>query len=60
MNDITHTGFFGHAVHTFALTDAMITELERLADTGIGVLFNRAVRMQFAVADIHPKQGLHY
>jgi hypothetical protein len=29
-DDITHTGFFGDGEHTFALTDAMITELERL------------------------------
>lgn len=49
---ITHTGFFGDAEHTFALTDEMIIELERLTKVGIGVLYTRAISMQFAVTDI--------
>ncbi|PVA06119.1 gene transfer agent family protein [Thalassorhabdomicrobium marinisediminis] len=52
MSDITHTGFFGDTEHTFALTDAMILELERLAGVGIGALYNRAISMQFSNADI--------
>ena len=49
---ITHTGFFGDAEYSFALTDDMITELERLSGVGIGALYMRAVGMQFSIADI--------
>ena len=35
---LAHTAFFGDGEHTFALTDDMIIELERLADLGIGAL----------------------
>ena len=49
---ITHTGFFGDGDHTFALTDDMITELERVSEVGIGTLYQRAIAMQFSVADI--------
>jgi hypothetical protein len=34
--NLTHTAFFGDGEHVFALTDDMITELERLSDLGIG------------------------
>lgn len=49
---IHHTGFFGDAEHTFKLTDDMITELERLSGVGIGAFYQRAIAMQFSVADI--------
>jgi tail tube GTA-gp10-like protein len=44
--------FFGDGPHTFALTDSMITELERLTEVGIGALYLRAVGMQFTIADL--------
>ena len=47
-----HTAFFGDGDHTFALTDDMITELERLSDVGIGALYLRAVNIQFNIADL--------
>ena len=47
-----HTAFFGDGEHTFALTDDMITELERITDLGIGALYQRAVHMQFKLADL--------
>ncbi|MDW4548829.1 gene transfer agent family protein [Defluviimonas sp. D31] len=49
---ISHTAFFGDRERTFALTDEMIRELERLTGVGIGALYLRAVAMQFAIADI--------
>lgn len=49
---LKHTAFFGDGDHTFDLTDTMITELERLADLGIGALYLRAVNMQFRLADL--------
>jgi hypothetical protein len=49
---MNHTAFFGDGDHTFALTDDMITELERLSDVGIGALYLRAVNMQFNIADL--------
>lgn len=47
-----HTAFFGDGEHSFALTDDMITELERLADLGIGALYLRCVNMQFTLSDL--------
>ena len=47
-----HRTFFGDDHHIFALTDPMITELERLADMGIGAIYARAVNMQFRLADL--------
>lgn len=49
---MNHTAFFGDGEHAFALTDDMITELERIADMGIGALYLRAVNMQFKLADL--------
>ncbi len=49
---LTHTAFFGDGEYTFALTDDMITELERVADLGIGALYLRAVNMQFKLTDL--------
>ena len=49
---LTHTAFFGDGEHSFALTDDMITELERLSDLGIGALFQRCVNMQFKLSDL--------
>ncbi len=47
-----HTAFFGDGEHTFALTDDMITELERLSEIGIGAFYLRAVNLQFHIADL--------
>ncbi|MDE4143176.1 MAG: gene transfer agent family protein [Pseudophaeobacter sp. bin_em_oilr2.035] len=49
---LAHTAFFGDGEHTFALTDDMIIELERLADLGIGALYLRAANMQFKLTDL--------
>jgi len=50
--NLSHTAFFGDGEHTFALTDDMIAELERLAELGIGALYLRAVNMQFKLTDL--------
>ena len=47
-----HTAFFGDAVYTFALTDAMVEELQHKTGVGIGALYQRVVASQFRVADI--------
>ncbi|KUF12411.1 gene transfer agent family protein [Pseudoponticoccus marisrubri] len=47
-----HTAFFGDGEKTFALTDDMIGELERVTETGIGALYLRVVRAGFALADL--------
>ncbi|WP_425348388.1 GTA-gp10 family protein [Sulfitobacter pontiacus] len=44
---ISHRAFFATAEHDFTLTDDMITELERLTETGIGAFYQRAVSMLF-------------
>ncbi|SLN62396.1 hypothetical protein PEL8287_03399 [Roseovarius litorisediminis] len=49
---MNHTAFFGDGEHIFALTDDMITELERITDLGIGAIYLRAVNMQFKLADL--------
>lgn len=50
--NLTITTFFGDGEHTFALTDDMVAELERLADLGIGALYLRAANMQFKLGDL--------
>ncbi|WP_083101407.1 gene transfer agent family protein [Pseudophaeobacter leonis] len=50
--NLTHTAFFGDGEHNFALTDDMVTELERIADLGIGALYLRCVNMQFTLSDL--------
>lgn len=47
-----HTGFFGDGDYTFALTDNMIAELERIAELGIGALYLRCINMQFHINDL--------
>ncbi len=47
-----HNAFFGDGDHTFALTDPMIAELERITDLGIGALYQRAIGMRFALIDL--------
>lgn len=49
---LTHTAFFGDSEHTFSLTDDMITELEKLADLGIGALYQRCIGLQFTLSDL--------
>lgn len=49
---IQHRAFFGDGEHVFALTDPMIAELERLTDTGIGVVFNRLMANTFHHDDL--------
>jgi hypothetical protein len=44
--------FFGDQKYTFALTDDMVLELERLTNTGIGALYLRAVNMGFTLTDL--------
>lgn len=50
--DISHTAFFGTAEQTFTLTDAMILELERLTDCGVGSLYQRVIAMAFKSTDL--------
>ncbi|KAA8606016.1 hypothetical protein AL036_16325 [Salipiger aestuarii] len=50
--NLKHEAFFGDGEHTFALTDDMIAELERITEHGIGALYLRAVNMQFKLADL--------
>jgi len=47
-----HSTFFGDGTYTFALTDDMITELERKTEIGIGALYMRAANSQFALDDL--------
>jgi len=49
---ITHRAFFGTADHDFTLTDDMVTELERIADIGIGAFYQRVIAMHFKAADL--------
>ena len=49
---ITHRAFFGTAEHSFTLTDDMVTELERITDTGIGAFYQRMIAMHFKAADL--------
>lgn len=44
--------FFGDGPHDFALTDAMIAELERIAGKGIGALFLAVVASQFTLVEL--------
>lgn len=47
-----HVAYFGDGEKTFALTMPMIAELERKAGVGIGLLYQRAMSMQFGIADL--------
>lgn len=51
-SNIAHRAFFGTAEHPFCLTDNMITELERITDTGIGAFYQRVIAMHFKAADL--------
>lgn len=51
-SNITHSAFFGTADHDFTLTDDMITELERITDTGIGAFYQRMIEQRFHAADL--------
>ena len=50
--EITIRAFLGDGERSFALTDPMIAELERLTDTGIGAIYRRATAMQFHGSDL--------
>ena len=52
MSDISFRAFFGDAERDFALTDAMVTELEAKTQTGIGALYLRIVGSQFRLTDL--------
>lgn len=52
MSDTTHRAFFGDAEHNFRITPALIPELERLTDCGIGSLCKRLFAGQFRHADM--------
>jgi len=47
-----HTAFFGDGEKTFALTPALIPELERTTGNGIGALFNRITAREFRFHDV--------
>lgn len=49
---IEHKAFFGDGEYTFALTDPMLTELERITGSGVGTLFLRLVNSQFHIGDL--------
>ena len=44
---ICHRAFFGDADHTFALTDPMLAELERMAGLGAGALYFQLVNLAY-------------
>lgn len=49
MNDaIEYRGFFGEGPQTFALTDDMITELERKTGKGIAAIHRQILGMEFS------------
>jgi len=49
---ISFNKFFGDREHTFALTDDMIAELERLTGEGIGAIYSRAVTGGFSLGTL--------
>ncbi len=51
-SDTTHRAFFGDAEHTFALTPALVVELEAVTGTGVGGLFKRLVANEFKHREI--------
>lgn len=48
----THTQFFGDKDHDFKLTPALIVELERLTETGVGALAKRLFSGEFRYSDM--------
>lgn len=51
-NDMTHRTFFGDGERDFRLTPALIAELERKTETGIGSLCRRLFAGEFSHADV--------
>ncbi|OWU84460.1 hypothetical protein ATO6_12250 [Oceanicola sp. 22II-s10i] len=47
-----HRAFYGDGEYTFALTDDMIAELERVSGLGIGALYLRTAKAQFPLTDL--------
>lgn len=48
---MNHTAYFGDAVRTFALSDAMIEELQHKTGIGIGALYARVRQFDFHGGD---------
>lgn len=49
---MTFTRFFGDGEHAFALTYELAIELERKTGVGIGGLFHRVRKLDFAITDL--------
>ena len=47
-----HTAFFGDGEHVFSLPIPQLEELQRVTGAGIGGLYSRLCRVQFAYGDI--------
>lgn len=47
-----HVAYFGDGEKTFALTTPMQLELQSKASAGIGLIYQRAMSMQFGIADL--------
>lgn len=47
-----HVAYFGDGEKTFALTTPMTLELQNKTGAGIGLLYQRAMSMQFGIADL--------
>lgn len=47
-----HIAYFGDGEKTFALTMPMVLELQNKTGAGIGLLYQRAMSMQFGIADL--------
>lgn len=51
-DDITLRAFFGDGTHTFALTDEMLVELERLTSHGIGAIYAQVIGQTYSAATL--------
>lgn len=47
-----HVAYFGDGEKSFALTTPMVLELQNKAGVGVGLLYQRAMSMQFGIADL--------
>lgn len=54
MNDaITYTAFFGDRERSFAMTDPMLAELERITGSGIGALWLQLIGQTYPLSTLH-------